>query len=102
MKQFWNTLKDWTGLWSDVSPAVLNHVAEPNETWIGRVCKTLTPLRLTGFVEYNGLRLEAESTDSVIPKGRYVEVVGIIFHNRLVVKALPDRQVYRWMNLIKG
>lgn len=76
--------------------------AEPDETWVGRICKTITPLRLAGYVEYQGLRLDAESTDSVIPKGRYVEVVGVIFHNRLVVKALPDRQLYKWMNLIKG
>ncbi len=76
--------------------------AEPDETWIGRICKTITPLRLAGYVEYEGLRLDAESADSVIPKGRYVEVVGVIFHNRLVVKALPDGQIRKWMNLIKG
>jgi hypothetical protein len=102
MKQFWNTLKAWTGLRSDVPPPVLTEATEPNETWIGRICQTVTPLRLAGFVEYQGLRLEAESADAVVPKGRYVEVVGVIFHNRLVVRQLPDRQIYRWMNLIKG
>ena len=102
MKQFWNTIKDWTGLWSDVPPPTLNDSGEPNESWVGRICQTLTPLRLTGFVEYNGIRLEAESTDAYIAKGRYVEVVGVIFHNRLVVKQLPDRQLYRWLNQIKG
>ncbi len=102
MNHLWNTFLNWTRIRQQPDPVSLTSTEESIESWIGRICRASTPLRLTGYVEYKGRRMEAESIEAVIAKGRYVEVVGVIFRNRLVVKALPDRQVHRWLNLIKS
>jgi len=43
---------------------------------IGRIGKTLTPLRTSGYMEVDGQRVEVTSTKGYIPKDSLVRIIG--------------------------
>ncbi|MEM7371020.1 MAG: NfeD family protein [Bacteroidota bacterium] len=43
---------------------------------IGRIAKTLTPLKTSGYIELDGKKMEVSSVKGFIPEGSMVKIIG--------------------------
>lgn len=43
---------------------------------IGRIAKTLTPLKTSGYIELDGKKIEVSSVKGFIPEGSMVKIIG--------------------------
>ena len=59
------------------------------EYFIGKVGRTVTPLRPSGSVDFNGVRLDVLSNGSFIPTNQKVIVVSVS-ENKIVVELFQD------------
>ena len=73
--------------------AAAEEVSQETSAFIGRIVRATTPLRLTGFVDVDGARVEALSTKGFVQPDTLVRIVGKRMNQWLVEPAIESERL---------